>query len=118
MGACSRRSRASHGRYEYNTGGVYTDFGTISMSGGSISNNHSCGNRGGGIQLENKEALLKLSGGKITGNTVNMAGEGGAGVCVWINGSRIELSGSPEVVDNKVSDGQNNIYIPAAIRCP
>ena len=81
---------------------------TVYMTGGRIYNNYACGNRGGGVQVEN--GSFYLSGGSITGNRTN--GSQGAGVCVWQGA--MYVSGNPQVLNNRNTQNtsvQNNVYI-------
>ena len=112
-------------------GGVFTK-GKVTVTGGAIKNNTAKGN-GGGIRLwddtttinsgeitGNKAqdgngggiyvggATLKLYGGSITGNTAS--GEGGGIEVQDTKDAKINVHGSPVVLNNTASTG-NNVYL-------
>ena len=64
--------------YAYNGGGIYNESGTVTMSGGTISENTS--ESGGGIY--NYQGTVTMSGGTISKNTAIYSAEGG-GIFNW-----------------------------------
>ena len=119
----------------YAGGGVFVDqFGTFTMTGGSITNNAVTGglDSGGGVYVNNR-GTFTLTGGAISGNTANYGGgvrvnsgtfemTGGAisgnsakfnGGGVYVNdGGTFTVSGSPVVSGSTNSVGAaDNVYL-------
>lgn len=86
-------------------GAVYASAGTVNMTGGEIS----------GSSAENGSAIwlyagttLNLSGGKINGNS----GASDGAVVISDRTSKVNISGSPQITDNRNKDNADaNIYI-------
>lgn len=122
-----------------NGGGIYNNTGkSMAISGGTIQNNTSAGGNGGGVY---NYGTLTISGGSITGNgyssnTVYVAKGGGIYNCGTLNisggtiqtnratasgggiyqGGTINMSGSPTVTNNTVSNAANNVYLPSGVK--
>ena len=106
------------GTIEHNTahnhgGGVQVLSGTMNMTGGSIeSNNANTVNNnekgGGGVALgiNNGPALLDMSGGTISRNTIGTLGKG-AGIQVWdgTDAVTVKMSGTARI------DADNDVYL-------
>lgn len=86
-------------------GGVYSDGGKITMTGGSIDNNNAP--QGGGMYASGGSAAM--SGGSITRNTAT--GKGG-GVYVSEGGS-LRISGSVQITGNTKESAANNVELAA-----
>lgn len=86
-------------------GGVYSDGGKITMTGGSIENNNAP--QGGGMYASGGSAAM--SGGSITRNTAT--GKGG-GVYVSEGGS-LRISGSVQITGNTKESAANNVELAA-----
>ena len=89
-----------------NSAGVYVATGaTFEMTGGTISENTSAIN-GGGVRVYDN-GTFTISGGTISGNTaIN-----GGGICLS-NSSIFNVSGSPVISDNYDNNGNlNNVYL-------
>lgn len=86
-------------------GGVYSDGGKITMTGGSIENNNAP--QGGGMYASGGSAAM--SGGSITRNTAT--GKGG-GVYVSEGGS-LRISGSVQITGNTKDSAANNVELAA-----
>ncbi len=114
--------------------GIYQTAGTVTMSGGSISENAAGATGGGGVYVFNSGTTFTMTGGDITGNsskaigggvvvdsgsfeltggtiTGNTASTNGGGVYVRNSGT-VSLSGAPVISDNTGSGiGAGNLYI-------
>ncbi len=91
--------------FQYGGGGIVNLGGTVTISGGTICKNVSAMN-GGGIW---SNGTLNISGGTIT---ENVAGNGQNGGGISYSGGSLELSGSPVITDNTAqSGGKNDLYI-------
>ena len=111
-------------------GGVYVFNGTFTMSGGTVSNNFSL--YGGGVYADYlatfrmDDGIIKdnsttyygggvytayrftMTGGSITGNTVNNSASNGGGVCVV---NDFNISGNASVTGNTVNNSASNVYL-------
>ena len=83
-------------------GGVY-NYGTFDMSGGTITDNTST-EEGGGVY--NEKDNFNMSGGLITGNRSQSKGGG-----VFLKGGTLKLSGTANIIENKVNNNKNNLYL-------
>ncbi len=90
----NRADQISGGGYGY--GGGVENHGTMTMTGGVISNNNA--QWGGGI-YNAEGASLTLKGGTISGNTANMHG---SGIYQWQ--STVNMQGNPVVKNNTADD--------------
>ena len=92
-------------------GGIY-NYGTLTISGGSITGNGYSSNtvyvaKGGGIY---NCGTLNISGGTIQTNKATASGGG------IYQGGTINMSGSPNVTNNTVSNAANNVYLPSGVK--
>lgn len=94
---CTLPGAFSHG------GGAVYNAGTFNMKGGVISGNTSEG-YGGGVYIE--AGRFEMSGGKITDNSSKQDGGG-----VDQNGGTLTLSGTAIIMENKVNNNENNLYL-------
>ena len=87
-------------------GGVFNCNGTFNMSSGEIKGNKSTdvNNGGGGVYIE--AGKFEMSGGKITDNSSKQDGGG-----VDQNGGTLTLSGTAIIMENKVNNNENNLYL-------
>ncbi|MBQ3335606.1 MAG: carbohydrate-binding domain-containing protein [Eubacteriaceae bacterium] len=115
----------------FSGGGVYTTYGTITMSGGSISGNKAK-NDSGGVNV-GSNGILAMNGGTISGNTAttygggiylnesstqmtisggtiqnNKAGSHGGGIYA---GKSFTLQGTPTITGNIVNNKANNVFL-------
>ena len=83
-----------------NGGAVYVDGGKAYLWGGEISANY-CGGLGAGVYVDDEDSLLSVSG------NVKICSNGSTGKCggVYINNGTFDVSGSPYIEDNTLSDG-------------
>ena len=102
-------------------GGVYNNrsgssgsysYSSLTMSGGSITNNEASGYQGGGI-FSNFGCPVTLSGSvSITDNKVTgTANNNNGGGIFCMSGATLTLSGSVQITDNKKGDADNNLYL-------
>ena len=82
----------------------------LNMTGGEISGNTATGN-GGGVYIYRSGSVCNLSNGTISGNKAN--GSGGGIYISPKNSGKLNISGSPVVKGNTVSDKANNVYLPS-----
>ena len=82
----------------------------LNMTGGEISGNTATGN-GGGVYIYRSGSVCNLSNGTISGNKAN--GSGGGIYISPKNSGKLNISGSPVVKSNTVSDKANNVYLPS-----
>ena len=82
----------------------------LNMTGGEISGNTATGN-GGGVYIYRSGSVCNLSNGTISGNKAN--GSGGGIYISPKNSGKLNVSGSPVVKGNTVSDKANNVYLPS-----
>ena len=92
-------------------GGIY-NYGTLTISGGSITGNGYSSNtvyvaKGGGIY---NCGTLNISGGTIQTNRATASGGG------IYQGGTINMSGNPTVTNNTVSNAANNVYLPSGVK--
>ncbi len=92
-------------------GGIY-NYGTLTISGGSITGNGYSSNtvyvaKGGGIY---NCGTLNISGGTIQTNKATASGGG------IYQGGTINMSGNPTVTSNSVSNAANNVYLPSGVK--
>ena len=83
-----------------NGGAIYAYNGKVYLWGGEITGNY-CGELGACVYIDNEESLLSVSGSpKIHSN-------GSTGTCggVYVNKGTFDISGSPFIADNSLSDG-------------
>ena len=87
-------------------GGVFHYNGTFNMSSGEIKGNKSTDSiyGGGGVYIE--AGRFEMSGGKITDNSSKQDGGG-----VYQNGGTLTLSGTAIIMENKVNNNENNLYL-------
>ena len=85
-------------------GGIYTEGGTVTMSGGEIKGNNAA-NSGGGIALD-KSGTLTLSGGKITGNNA----KDGSGICIGTRANTDDNTGTVTMTGGEVSNNTATDY--------
>ena len=87
-------------------GGVFHYNGTFNMSSGEIKGNKSTDSNygGGGVYIE--AGRFEMSGGKITDNSSKQDGGG-----VDQNGGTLTLSGTAIIMENKVNNNENNLYL-------
>ena len=90
------------GAFSHGGGAVYNE-GTFNMKGGVISGNTSEG-YGGGVYIE--AGRFEMSGGKITDNSSKQDGGG-----VDQKGGTLTLSGTAIIMENKVNNNENNLYL-------
>jgi hypothetical protein len=90
------------GSFSHGGGAVYNE-GTFNMKGGVISGNTSEG-YGGGVYIE--AGRFEMSGGKITDNSSKQDGGG-----VDQKGGTLTLSGTAIIMENKVNNNENNLYL-------
>lgn len=89
-----------------NGGAVFLEYGTMTMSGGTIRNCYADNGGAVFIQGESNSSFI-MSGGTIEGCTAN--GHGGA---VYLEGDGVEMSGNAQIVDNLTQGGNGGgIYI-------
>ena len=94
---CTLPGAFSHG------GGAVYNAGTFNMKGGVISGNTSEG-YGGGVYIE--AGKFEMSGGKITDNSSKQDGGG-----VYKKGGTLTLSDTAIIMENKVNNNENNLYL-------
>ena len=82
----------------------------LNMTGGEISGNTATGN-GGGVYIYRSGSVCNLSNGTISGNKAN--GSGGGIYISPKNSGKLNISGTPVVKGNTVSDKANNVYLPS-----
>ena len=82
----------------------------LNMTGGEISGNAAAGN-GGGVYIYRSGSVCNLSNGTISGNKAN--GSGGGIYISPKNSGKLNISGTPVVKGNTVSDRANNVYLPS-----
>lgn len=84
--------------------GLYTDGGTVTMTGGEISENKGTATyvRGGGIRLDGG-TVFKMSGGKVTKNECKHLGGN-----LFTQNAQIELSGTAEISYGKIETSNND----------
>lgn len=80
--------------------GVTIGAATFKMEGGEISNNTTSYDYGGGVAIISSNGTFNFSGGSITGNVANSAGNG-----VYVTGGIFKMSGSAVVASN------NDVYL-------
>ena len=87
-------------------GGVFHYNGIFNMSSGEIKGNKSTDSNygGGGVYIE--AGRFEMSGGKITDNSSKQDGGG-----VDQNGGTLTLSGTAIIMENKVNNNENNLYL-------
>ena len=87
-------------------GGVFHYNGSFNMSSGEIKGNKSTDSNygGGGVYIE--AGRFEMSGGKITDNSSKQDGGG-----VDQNGGTLTLSGTAIIMENKVNNNENNLYL-------
>ena len=87
-------------------GGVFNCNGIFNMSSGEIKGNKSTNSNygGGGVYIE--AGRFEMSGGKITDNSSKQDGGG-----VDQNGGTLTLSGTAIIMENKVNNNENNLYL-------
>ena len=87
-------------------GGVFNYKGIFNMSSGEIKGNKSTNlnNGGGGVYIE--AGKFEMSGGKITDNSSERDGGG-----VYQKGDTLTLSGTAIIMENKVNNNENNLYL-------
>ena len=111
-GGCIRNNYGEYG------GGVYVDYGTFTMSGGSIENNKANEN-GGGVYVCSSAASFEMNGGTITGNTANHGG--GVYAYAYKSGSHwyganVKLSGGPAIEGNTANVSSDNVCLLNGLR--
>ena len=82
----------------------------LNMTGGEISGNTATGN-GGGVYIYRSGSVCNLSNGTISGNKAN--GSGGGIYISPKNSGKLNISGTPVVKGNTVSDKANNVSLPS-----
>lgn len=93
--------------YSHAGGGIYLK-GTCNMTSGSISNNYA--SNGGGIYLASTGATFNISGGTVSGNTSNGAGNGIYYSTINGTTSKLYIGGNADIrddiyLDNTTSGG-------------
>ena len=88
------------------SGGALNNFGTLTINGGTIKENHTNGN-GAGI-LNNADATLYVNGGRIEQNHAKSKGGG------IYNEGTLYMSGNPVVKDNQGGESydRDNVHLP------
>ena len=87
-------------------GGVFHYNGIFNMSSGEIKGNKSTDSNYGGGGVYIKAGRFEMSGGKITDNSSKQDGGG-----VDQNGGTLTLSGTAIIMENKVNNNENNLYL-------
>ncbi len=104
--------------YEHAGGGIYLK-GTCNMTSGNITGNKA--SNGGGIYLASTDAVLRLSGGVISGNSAAGAGSGIYYSTLNAATSKVYIGGMANVKDIIYLDNNNGElfpYITSVIRYP
>ena len=86
-------------------GAIYASNVTLDIKGGSISGNTGSGNNGGGVMITGARASLNISGGTFSGNTA----KNGGGILAQAS-SQVSISGGKFTGNKAESDG-GAIYI-------
>ena len=101
------------GNSAHDGGAVYFKDGTFNMTGGTIggsgTNDANIAQRGSGIYMGNTTAAFTMSGGSITGNTVDPAYNLSGGI--HVEGGTVSLSGDPVISGNKRGTNKGDIYL-------
>ena len=87
-------------------GGVFNYNGIFNMSSGEIKGNKSTNLNNGGGGVYNETGKFNMSGGKITDNSSKRDGGG-----VYQKGGTLTLSGTAIIMENKVNNNENNLYL-------
>ena len=85
------------GGFTSGDGGGIHNYGELTISGGTVTENSAKGSGGGILNA----GTLNLNGGSVTGNTANAQGGG------ILQGGTMNVSGAPSVTGNTAGDGAN-----------
>lgn len=97
-------SRAQTNSVSYGGGGVYVEYGTFEMAGGSINNCR--GSYGSAVYVKNGSSMFKMTGGEITNNRAFISGS------VSVHGGLFQMTGG-KIYENTSGSSGAGVHVEA-----